>query len=502
MPEQSSVQDRGFTLTEVVIVVVILGVISVAIAGVFSVIVRTAPATEARADDARSLLGLSTWLPADVNSTPMTPVGSVDVEGAPFDRRPGASSTCASGNEGTNLLKLRWTEAYGSTVRYDVSYRLQERPSGWHIVRVSCTNGGTAAVLNMTAALGPITGTPTLEEKGPVTVTWKTRDGRVVGAVFRVTTIDGEHIRIDTVSQSPVETLPPLSSVELDPTTTTSEPPPTTTTLPPSVDGVCSLLADVTAVDQSPTPASSPLLRDATDLAAGALTSPVEVVAVLRASILEELAALDLAVETCATLQLEYETGLTVVARPVTVEAVCSAIDTEEEPEVCTELTLTATAELPADPTEQWATAMAPNPPHPARLVDGGGATIAGTETGFFVDEDPATVPVACTASFVSVSPSSVHNTNNANSSNTNNVSAGPLLEPVTVTVSKGENCQNLGLEYVHNPPSTGWKPFGASSQVVLERTNQEVWSDGNRVLRLRDGQGGPVLAETTLTIL
>ncbi len=504
MPRDRGRRDAGFTLTEVIIVVVIMGIISVAIGGVFSVIVRTTPPTEARADDARSLLGLSTWLPADVNSTPMTPSGSVDAEGASFDRRPGASSTCSSGNDGTNLLKLRWTEQFGGTVRYDVSYRIVERDSGWHIVRVSCTNGGTATVNNLTAALGPpvendVSGDIT-RVTSPADVTYKFDDGLVVGAVVRVTTIDGEQIRIDTVSQSPNESLPPIGSVELDPTTTT-EATTTTTTEPPSSVGVCSLLDTVASVDQVPTPAISTLLRDATDLASGALTSEVAVDAVLRTTIAEDLATLDLTTQTCATLQLVYETGTAVVSRPATVDAVCTETDTDD-PDTCIELTVTASIELPADPAEQWTTAMTPDPPHPVHLADGSGTMIPGSETGFFVDEDPDTVPVTCTASFVSVDPSSVYNTNNANSNNTNNVTAGVLLEDVTVTVSKGENCGNLGLEYVHNPPSAGWKPFGASSQVILERTNQEIWTDGDRVLRLRDGQGGDILAETTLEIL
>lgn len=491
-------RDRGFTLTEVIIVVVIIGIISVAIGSVFSVIVRTTPSTEARADDARSLLGLSTWLPPDVNSTPKTPTGSVDAEGAAFDRRPTAGTTCSSGNDGTNLLKLRWTETISGTVRYDVSYRLAERPAGWQIIRVSCTNGGAPSVINLTAGLPPVAATPTLENKGPVNVTYKVDDGRVVGVVFLVTTVDGEQVRIDSVSQSPNETLAPIGTVVLDPTTTTEETT-TTTTEAPSAVGVCSLLTSVSGVDLIPTP-DVPLLRDGTDLASGELTSEVEVGAGLRYSISEELSTLDLAVQTCATLQLVYETGTSVIGRPASVEATCTDTD-GGEPELCLELTVVATVQLPADPTEQWTTAMPPDPPHPVHLAGPGGVVIAGTETGFFVDVDPTTVPVTCTASFVSVSPNPVFNTNNANSNNTNNVSSGPLRDPVTVTVSKGDNCGNLGLEYLHDPPSIGWKAFGASSQVILERVNNENWTDGNRTLRLRDGQTGTILAETTLTI-
>ena len=44
-------RDGGFTLTELLIVIAMIGIISVTIGAVFSVIVRTNPTTEARTDD-------------------------------------------------------------------------------------------------------------------------------------------------------------------------------------------------------------------------------------------------------------------------------------------------------------------------------------------------------------------------------------------------------------------------------------------------------------------
>jgi prepilin-type N-terminal cleavage/methylation domain-containing protein len=62
--------DRGFTLVETVIVVALMGIVMSVLAATFVVVVRTNPANEARDDGARGLLGLSTWLPEDVSSTP------------------------------------------------------------------------------------------------------------------------------------------------------------------------------------------------------------------------------------------------------------------------------------------------------------------------------------------------------------------------------------------------------------------------------------------------
>ena len=72
--------DRGVTLAEVLITVVLLSLISGLLAVVFTVVVRSRPAAEARLDDARSLLGITNWLPGDVNSTPVQPVSTATPE--------------------------------------------------------------------------------------------------------------------------------------------------------------------------------------------------------------------------------------------------------------------------------------------------------------------------------------------------------------------------------------------------------------------------------------
>ncbi len=359
---RSSRRDGGFTLTEVLIVVVIMGVLSTAIAAAFSVVVRTLPSTEARADDARSLLGLSSWLPSDVNSTPRIPESEVDTDDASFDRRSGSVGCGVS--EGVNLLRLRSSETYLSTQRFDVSYRLVPRGTTWNIIRVSCVEGGSVAVNNLTAGL------PAPAES-PIDVSYRVESGTVVGVVMLVTTSAGDSLRIDTTSQNPDASLPPLGSVAIDPTTT------------------------------------------------------VEI-----------------------TTTTESTTTTTVAPDP-------------SDPTTTVEVTT---------PPESTAPPTTPPPP-------------------------------PCSASFVSAQPPSVFNTNNASSNNTNNVEVGSLLEPVRITVSKGPNCGNLGLEYEHLPPSTGWRAFGASSEVLIERSNQEQWSDGARTLRLRDGQSGTVLATLTLTV-
>ena len=62
--------DRGFTLIEILIVVTSIAIIAAAAAATISVVLRTAPPTEERANDARSLQGLVTWIPQDVDAAP------------------------------------------------------------------------------------------------------------------------------------------------------------------------------------------------------------------------------------------------------------------------------------------------------------------------------------------------------------------------------------------------------------------------------------------------
>ena len=227
MTDRRTLRDRGFTLTEVLIVVTLMGLLSAAIAAVFTVVVRTLPPTEARADDARSLLGISTWLPADVSSTPEKPEATA---GGNWDKesRPTGCDVSGAGNIGENVLWLSWSESLGGSPNtYRSSYRLVDGDETARLVRVSCVNGGTATVINVTAGLplfvmDPVTSLPT----NPVTVKWKTSDeGTIVGVEFEITTRDGDTLRVDASSRNPATT---LSAIPTAVTTTTESTTPIT----------------------------------------------------------------------------------------------------------------------------------------------------------------------------------------------------------------------------------------------------------------------------------
>src|SRR5215211_2390797 len=111
--------DRGFTLPELLIVVVLLGLVVSVIGAAFVVIIRTSPSVDARDDDSRSLLGLVNYLPGDVSSTRVA------------DTVIGNRNTACGAQPGTGLLYLSWTDS-ASGVTTEVNYRFAD-VSGWRI---------------------------------------------------------------------------------------------------------------------------------------------------------------------------------------------------------------------------------------------------------------------------------------------------------------------------------------------------------------------------------
>lgn len=141
MTAERSTRDDGFTLVEVIIVVAMLGLVMSALAAAFVVVLRVSPASEARADDARALLGLTNWIAQDV--------ASAEEDGFVFG--PHASSCTSGVPAATGLLELRWSE---DTTDFFVGYRyVAEGPGTGAIVRFSCKDGGAASALRVSPTL-------------------------------------------------------------------------------------------------------------------------------------------------------------------------------------------------------------------------------------------------------------------------------------------------------------------------------------------------------------
>ncbi len=191
---------RGFTLIETLIVVGLLGIIMVALSATFGVIVRSHPPTEATVDDARTTLGLTTYLPEDVDSAPVAGIDRPNT-------RAGADSQvtgCAGGaTDGFSLLRLTWTETVGATTTYIANYRLVPAGTGSRIARYYCVNGGVATITNMTSQLPAVA--PTWDPGEPPVSFVASANGVDV----ELTTGAGEDIKLEARSNNPAETLPP-----------------------------------------------------------------------------------------------------------------------------------------------------------------------------------------------------------------------------------------------------------------------------------------------------
>ncbi len=205
-------RDRGSTLVELLLVVVILGLVGTVISLAFVAIVRTSPSTEARVDDSRTVLGLNVYLPEDVNSTP--PGG--------YDLAKSSTTGCTGASPGVNLAKLTWSELSNT---YTSSYRYVGTSEGYRVVRHACANGGAPTVTNLTSDLPAIDETAWMAGDEPIVVTPFVVDAEIQGLTFRVTTTAGEVFQIEARTNNPAVTLPPEPPVVYPPPPAGNQPP-------------------------------------------------------------------------------------------------------------------------------------------------------------------------------------------------------------------------------------------------------------------------------------
>lgn len=219
--------DPGLTLIEMLVAISVIGLIATVIAAVVGAALANNPAVELRADTARTLKGVVTWLPQDIDSTP--PTG--------FD----IGSTTASGcteSPGTNLLHLEWTERLGGvTTTFVANYRWvvgeEER-----IVRVTCNGPGSSGLGNtrVSNASGPLMPMPVGWVPGslPAAVSIATDpvSGDVTLVTFEVQTMEGEILHVDAAPKNPANTLPPTTLDGAPAAATTVLATTTTTTIP------------------------------------------------------------------------------------------------------------------------------------------------------------------------------------------------------------------------------------------------------------------------------
>jgi prepilin-type N-terminal cleavage/methylation domain-containing protein len=127
--------DDGFTLIELIITMVIVGIVMSAVVGALFVMLRTQAGTTARLDETRGTQQLTTYFATDVQSTGY---GSDTIT-------PTTASVCtvSSPTPNANAVQMTWTEVIpnGPTSTYYVSYRYEPLGSDWLLVRYSCKSG-------------------------------------------------------------------------------------------------------------------------------------------------------------------------------------------------------------------------------------------------------------------------------------------------------------------------------------------------------------------------
>ncbi|TDT18573.1 prepilin-type N-terminal cleavage/methylation domain-containing protein [Ilumatobacter fluminis] len=528
MIDRPNAHDRdGFTLIEILIVVTIMGVIAAAISVAFTVVMRTAPPTEARADDARSLLGISTWLPADVSATPNAPLtAATDF----WDDAPGRTSGCTGTDPGTNLIRLSWRESIsGSPNIYVANYRLVDEGDSSKIVRVTCVNGGTPKTQKLTAGL-PLSGT------NPTQVTWKTDlvDGvdHIIGVELELRTFEGDTLRVDAASRNPAQTLSTLpqaaTTTTAAPTTTTST---TTTTIPnqPPTAGPLDFNANPSVPVTFTLPVNDPegeaLTVTLTNVPATFTSSVSGVDVTLTPDNVNATHVIDytvtdpggLSASSTITVKVNPSSTTTTTlppndpptASPVTVAAdpgVKVGVNLPVFDPNSDQLTVTL-GTLPDGWTAQVVTLDAGTTSidveiTPAATASPGISTIDYTVTdpdgataSSTIDVDVSRIP--CVASIQSVSPNPV------SVSGGNGKQAGPLVEDVEVTINKSGNCSELVLRYIRvvdapngQASSDDRQPqvdtFGDGIVITLLSSSVERWQKGNRPLELVEFAGLP----------
>lgn len=492
------VVDAGFTLTELLVTVFLLGLIAPVLAMAFTVVVRVTPTAEDRTDDARSLLSLTAWLSQDVSSTR---------EDAFYlgESAPGGGCLASSlPSASINLLELHWNEG---TENYVANYRwLPTGPSMGRIYRYACQQGQTAVSSSMTPELNEVaTGQ---FKPAPVEITRTLDAGKTKGVQFVVLIYDKygvqrELISLDATTTNVPNTLPDGSGgspgTNTAPTASdllmTITPPASQTELLPATDadadtlfvtfpngfpGGWNLLAVGLTVQVTPDPAAAPGEYDITYR----VTDPTGATAD---------AILKVTISAVTPNQPPIANAVSMPASKST-PSLATLVFSDPEGE-----TLTPTFDTSALPSGWDVQFVPPNQVQVTPSATATGTTVipySVTDSLGATATSQVTVNV-CTVSLVSVSPDTVVVKNN-----------GDLFSDVTVAISTNGACAPLVLGFLPNSTSTveSTVTFNASNVATIPKNSAFAWlrppAGSPRVvaLNVRQGANGPVELTANLT--
>ncbi|HSJ71023.1 MAG TPA: prepilin-type N-terminal cleavage/methylation domain-containing protein [Acidimicrobiia bacterium] len=204
--------DEGLTLVELVVVIALLGLVMLVLSATFIVISRTNPTSEARADGARALLGMSAWLPEDVSSAIPG-----DAPGGGFDF---GGDVCASG-QGTPLVGLLSIDA-ATGIEHGRDYLLTVRNDDPVVVRVTCEDGGSLTSNFVTGPLSEVGDCPGTPATASAWVLPVTTAGTTIGVRFYIL-VDCDVVELNATTNNPNEAALPPPGTVLPPTTTSPQ---------------------------------------------------------------------------------------------------------------------------------------------------------------------------------------------------------------------------------------------------------------------------------------
>lgn len=503
------VTDAGFTLPELLIVIVLMGILMPVLAVAFSVVIRSSPTSGARADDSRSLTNLTNWISQDVSST--------SEDGFFVGTSAGGCLLPSSAASSVNLLELNWKEG---AKQFVANYRfVSTGASKGQIFRYACLKGQAASELRMTADLNKIVDSANpLFSPAPVRIApvpTKRADGSpgIKGVQLVVVIRDDygvqrELLNLDATTTNIVTVLPGTSGMPGGTNTAPTASPLSITmaqgatrlenlpALDPNGDVLFAtfpgpqllpptwnVLANGTTIEVAPDPLATPGTYPITYR----VTDPSGEVASATLSITIVAPSLNTP-PTAQSLSLAATRG---------VQSVATLNYTDVEDIAAGKVLQTAlvAADIPAG----WTATLVGNQFKVTPLATASGSTVIRyvvTDSGGQTATSQITVDL-CTVTSMSVTPSTVVVRTN-----------GRLAAPVTVAISTNGACSPLvlGFKPDDTSPVEVNEIFNTSNAVTISENSTSAWIrpgiNTNRLvpLNVRQGANGPVLRSFNLT--
>ena len=135
-------RDGGFTLPELLVSVMLMGVLATALAGAFSVVLQQQKPTIDRIAESKDITFVQTWIPLDVASAVVNPNAAIPT----VNTDPAFDPTTGGSLPGTNVFTVLRADISGSTqTTYYVAYRYVQAGDEYQLVRFEIRGAGTAS---------------------------------------------------------------------------------------------------------------------------------------------------------------------------------------------------------------------------------------------------------------------------------------------------------------------------------------------------------------------